>query len=147
MATLEERFWAKVEKSDGCWLWVGAKTASGYGIVWMDRGVRYAHRVAWETQVGPIPSGLQVDHLCRVRACVNPAHLEPVTPRENTLRGESFAAVEARRTHCPQGHPYAGENLIVEQGSRLNRRCLACRRAKDARRHARELAGRASVKP
>ena len=78
-----------------------------------------AHRVAYELQVGPIPVGLQLDHLCRVRSCVNPAHLEPVTSAENTRRG-----LRAMKTHCPQGHPYAGENLLIRPTGQ--RRCRTC---------------------
>lgn len=133
MATLEERFWAKVEKSDGCWLWTGAKTTTGYGSVWLDGRSVKAHRVAYELLVGRIPDGLTIDHLCRVRLCVNPAHLEPVTNRENTLRSpQSEASVNARKTHCPKGHPYEGRNLRVwvnkQRPTMVQRRCVMCDR-------------------
>lgn len=87
---LEARFWPKVNKTDSCWLWTGAKTGAGYGMI---REVGHggkmlmAHRVAYELLVGPIPEGLFLDHLCRTPLCVNPAHLEPVTCRENMRRG------------------------------------------------------------
>lgn len=88
-----------------------------------------AHRVVYEELVGPIPDGLMLDHLCRVRHCVNPEHLEPVTNRENVLRGEGHSAKAARATHCLKGHPYAGENLrILSNGWR---RCRACHRERE----------------
>jgi HNH endonuclease len=146
--TAEERFWAKVDKNGPipeyrpelgpCWPWTGAKTDRGYGETW-DGRVLYAHRFAYELLVGPIPDGLEPDHLCRVRHCVKaiadqhgPAHLEVVTHRENLLRGESPAAQQARRTHCPQGHPYDAENTSRWNGHRY---CLACRRERDRQRN------------
>ena len=80
-ATPEERFWAKVDKTDDCWLWTANRTNAGYGHFWLDRRMVLAHRFAYELLIGPIPDGLTLDHLCRVRACVNPAHLEAVTNR------------------------------------------------------------------
>ena len=85
------------------------------------------HRFVYERLVGKIPEGLQIDHLCRVRHCANPAHMEAVTQRENILRGMSPAAENARKTHCPQGHPYEGENLFTYNQGRF-RRCRACDR-------------------
>jgi hypothetical protein len=86
--TAPERFWAKVDRrgDDECWPWLGAVNPNGYGAFQWDGG-QYAHRFAYELQIGPIPEGLTLDHLCRVRHCVNGAHLEPVTGQENTLRG------------------------------------------------------------
>lgn len=87
--SVEERFWSKVVEIDGdgsCWLWTAAKSGKGYGCVVIDRRRYPAHRVAYEMFVGPIPEGLEIDHLCRVRNCVNPAHLEPVTHAENVRR-------------------------------------------------------------
>jgi hypothetical protein len=121
-----------VEKTDGgCWLWRGAINPKGYGKWPRPDGSRLAHRRVYELVVGPIPAGLQLDHLCRVRACVNPAHLEPVTNRENARRGEGWAGLNAQKTHCPQGHPYAGENLYVNPGG--GRRCRECDRVKRQR--------------
>ncbi|MEU7240240.1 HNH endonuclease signature motif containing protein [Streptomyces sparsogenes] len=82
-----------------------------------------AHRFAYETLVGPIPEHLQLDHLCRVRHCVNPDHLEPVSSRENTRRGRSQAGINGRKTHCQKGHPFDSANTYVWKGSRACRTC------------------------
>lgn len=86
-----ERLWTKLDRrGDGeCWPWLGRITQYGYGLFWVQGHYRHAHRVVYELLVGAIPDGLQIDHLCRVRSCVNPAHMEPVTQRENLLRGEN----------------------------------------------------------
>lgn len=107
----EQRFWAKVNKTPGCWLWTAA-TSKGYGSFGMpDRRQRLAHRLSYELLVGPIPEGLVLDHLCRVRNCVNPAHLEPVTAAENTRRG-------LLRTRCHRGH-------VIDE-TPTGRRCKTC---------------------
>lgn len=133
MKTLRERFDAKyvVDEETNCWVWT-ASTSRGYGYIAVGgrRNAR-AHRVAYEMFVGPIPEGMQLDHLCRNPLCVNPAHLEPVTQQENILRGVSIVAQNAAKTHCPQGHPYDGANLYVEKSG--GRRCLICMRATKAR--------------
>lgn len=133
-----ERFWAKVEKSSGCWLYSGGKTAGGYGKYHFCGRQARAHRIAYELLVGPIPEGLQIDHLCRTPACVNPAHLEAVTPQENTLRGVGASAQAARRTRCRRGHPLAGANLAKSRrpGWRECRRCLQRRARQRAIREA-----------
>lgn len=121
--TEQERFWAKVQKIEGgCWLWLAGKNNQGYGHF----NASPAHRVAYEWLVGPIPEGAHLDHLCRVKPCVNPAHLEPVSCRENIMRGCGVAAVNAQKTHCPKGHPLDGDNLALVRGER---RCLTCYRA------------------
>jgi hypothetical protein len=128
-------FWTKVDKTEDCWHWTAGKS-HGYGRFGSKRyGCRkgqttMAHRIAYELLVGPIPEGMTLDHLCRDRGCCNPDHLEPVTLRENILRGGGFAAQHAAKTHCPQGHPYSGGNLLIEDG---HRRCRTCVRAKQKR--------------
>ncbi len=126
-APLMDRFADKLlVMPDGCWQWIGAKHSEGYGVIRADGRPAYAHRVAYELLVGPIPEGLDIDHLCRNRLCVNPTHLEPVTRRENLLRGDTITADQTRRTHCPQGHPYEGDNLFHDKKGR--RYCRACAR-------------------
>lgn len=112
----EQRFWAKVNKTDSCWLWT-ASTNNGYGQFNSSNGT-LAHRYAYELANGPIPAGLHIDHLCRVRTCVNPIHLEAVTPAENNRR------VALNRTHCRHGHPYSGDNLFLRKDGR--RECRTC---------------------
>lgn len=133
-ASVEDRFWAKVDKtgSDGCWLWTASLNTSGYGQFSPGEGVSgRAHRFAYEVLVGPIPSDRQLDHLCRVRHCVNPAHLEVVTNKENTLRGIGVTARNAAKTHCVNGHPFDDTNTYVPPtGGRL---CRICRVAADLR--------------
>ena len=128
------RFWAKVDKSGSCWLWKGAISADGYGnIMTGHRGkCLRAHRVAYELLVGPIPSGLTLDHLCRNRACVNPRHLEAVTNKENILRGEASAAVNARKESCKRGHLLSGANLYVQPNGQ--RECRTCKAMRDSTR-------------
>lgn len=127
----EVRFWTKVRLTPTCWLWTG-HTNHGYGHFWHGTGMVYAHRWAYERLIGPVPEGLQLDHLCRNRACVRPDHLEPVTGRENTLRGEGITAVFARATHCRHGHP------LTVTGAR--RRCLTCQADADRRYKTRKKA-------
>jgi len=127
-----KRFAAKyVERDMGyrspCWVWTAAKTANGYARMRVDGAAQLAHRVSYEHHVGPIPDGLDIDHLCRVRHCVNPAHMEPVTRGENIARGLVPSLVRARAaavTHCPLGHEYTPENTVIDPGgSRLCRTC------------------------
>lgn len=112
-----------------CWIWLGAVT-HGYGTQIISRRHVYAHRAVYELHKGAIPAGLVLDHLCRVTRCVNPDHLEPVTARTNTLRGESIAAANARKTHCLRGHPLSGDNLRIfaQRGGKpgFQRHCHAC---------------------
>ena len=135
---MPERFWSHVIRWDAdCWTWVGPHQSIGYAIF----GKTVAHRVAYELSVGPVPAGMELDHLCRNRGCVNPAHLEPVTRRENVMRSDSFAAVNAAKTHCPNGHPYSGGNLHVRPNG--DRRCRTCVKAANDRRYARLAPGSA----
>lgn len=124
----EQRFWKKVNKTEGCWLWTGSRDRDGYGQFWHQKKMLAAHRWSYEMLVGPIPFGLQIDHLCRTPGCVNPNHLEPVTQRENLLRGNTIQARNAAKTHCPHGHPLAGDNLRLSRGQRLCRECIRQRR-------------------
>ena len=128
---IADRFWSHVQKPDdavGCWMWTGSTSNGGYGAFFPaeDEAVG-AHRFAYELVKGPIPEGRQLDHLCRNRLCVNPDHVEPVTQHENLLRGEGFAGINSRATHCPKGHPYSGENLYVRP-DRPGRGCKECKR-------------------
>jgi hypothetical protein len=118
----EHRFWAKVDLDAprGCWEWTALIHTAGYGNFRPhNQGpLLYAHRYAYELARGPIPAGLTIDHLCRNRACVNPAHLEPVTNRENIQRAAAL------KTHCPQGHPYDETNTYRHKGH--GRECRTC---------------------
>jgi hypothetical protein len=115
---LDPRVVDLIDPSGDCWEWTGSLN-KGYGQ-W---SARMAHRLVWEVLVGPIPDGLTLDHLCRNSRCVNPDHLEPVTQAENNRRGYGWPAANARKTHCPEGHPYSGRNLILFRGSRYCREC------------------------
>lgn len=126
--TAEERFWAKVAEPDGngCRLWTASVDVGGYGSFKLDGAMRKAHRVAYEWTRGPIPDGLCLDHLCRVRSCVNPDHLEPVTQQENMRRGEMWtrrSAQQRSRTHCLRGHEYTPENTRIRPKGRECRMC------------------------
>lgn len=130
----ESRLWPKVEVGL-CWEWTGSLTSNGYGYIRWDRKFCRVHRVVWELLVGPLPEGLEPDHLCRNRKCCNPDHLEWVTHRENTLRGNSPHAISARKTQCPHGHLYDEKNTYVTpDGRRRCRKCLAAKARREMRR-------------
>lgn len=129
-----ERFAEKwmPEPNSGCWLWLAGVNNKGYAQIPVGLSVSApAHRVAYELYRGPIPDGLFIDHLCRTRSCVNPWHLEPVTNRENLMRGFGAAAINARKTHCDQGHEFTPANTYVRNNTGY-RGCRACHRAEMA---------------
>lgn len=119
-------FWSKVEKTESCWLWLGYKINSGYGKFVYKGENMLSHRLSYQLHKGKIPQGLEIDHLCRVKHCVNPDHLEAVTRKENQIRGMGFISIESKKTHCPQGHPYSGDNLFIDYKG--GRRCRKCSR-------------------
>ena len=146
--TTQDKFWATVDR-DGpipayrpelgsCWIWTGYTDPNGYGNFrrWRHNVTRSAHRIAWEWLRGPIPTGLQLDHLCRVRACVNPDHLEPVTPKINQHRGYGEAAKHVRQTHCIHGHAFTPENtrIVIRASGTTSRQCRMCERLRRAAR-------------
>lgn len=132
--SLERRFFALVDKTETCWVWKGSMH-NGYGEFrrFHREPMSRAHRVAYELIVGPIPDGLELDHLCRNRSCVNPAHLEPVDHRTNVLRGEGLTARYARRNACSEGHPFTPENTYMRPSG--GRRCKTCRLDAQRRRN------------
>lgn len=124
---MAERILFHTDRSGDCWMWTAAiDKHSGYGRIQVNKTCGYAHRLSYETFVGPIPVGMEIDHLCRTRACCNPSHLEAVTPRTNVLRGESTGARARRRTLCCHGmHAYATFGYFDTAG---RRQCRECRR-------------------
>lgn len=119
-----------------CMPWPGVVSVNGYGRIRVDGKWVGIHRIMYEFFRGPIPSGMVIDHLCRNRSCVNPAHLEVVTAEENTLRGVSFSAANAKKSECVRGHPLSGENLRIRtsgRNGRTERECLACKKIRRER--------------
>lgn len=135
---LADRLWPKVAKTDGgCWPWLASLTRAGYGQINSGRRggtMKLAHILVYELLVGPVPEGLELDHKCRNRACVNPAHLEPVTHTVNVQRGIAGivnAARQRAKTMCVNGHPLAGANLYERADN--TRECRTCRNAASQR--------------
>lgn len=130
LVSLEERLTRRrrIDELTGCWEWLGA-TTNGYGRIAVDGRVGYVHRISWEFYREAIPVGLVIDHLCENRQCFNPDHLEVVTVAENTNRRRD---APSSRTHCPQGHRYAGENLrtYVSPDGYEHRVCRICNKIK-----------------
>lgn len=149
MLTLEERFWPKVDVTGGCWLWTGATNGVGYGCICRGRPLRgneYAHRLSYAWANGVIPEGLDIDHLCRVRNCVNPSHLEAVTRSVNLRRSPLVGRTRPVRMTCPSGHVLRDENLRINSlgwrscrmCSRLGRRAYYAAHAEQEKRKNRE---------
>lgn len=133
---LMDRFWHRVmpEPNTGCWFWLGSLSpgpskdrSTGYGRIKVGDRTMLAHIFSYETFVGKVPNGLELDHKCRMPSCVNPDHLEPVTHKENVRRGnasKSWSSMLKAKTHCKRGHPYSGENLyITPKGGRACKEC------------------------
>lgn len=140
-----DRFWSRVTvMPTGCWLWMGSLHPERYGIFCVDGRTRmFAHKWAYKALVGEYEDGLQLDHLCKVRQCVNPAHIDPVTPAVNNRRSNSRSARNLMKTHCVRGHPLSGPNLYVNY--RGNRECKKCKRALNRAYMDRRAARRASM--
>lgn len=125
---ISDRFWSKVDASGDCWEWIGRQDKHGYGEFDFQRRPHRAHRISYTLLMGEVPSGMELDHLCRNPRCVNPDHLEPVTHRENSLRGYSMVATNARRATCRLGHP-----LLQGPRQRWCRTCLNDRQRRQYR--------------
>jgi len=134
MRPVQERLNEKyvVGLKTGCWLWTAYVASNGYGKISFKSQARYAHRVSYQIKCGKIPEGLQLDHLCRVRHCVNPAHLEAVTGQVNIARGQTGWNMKMK-THCPQGHAYSVDNIYFVPNKLTCRICKKCKN-----RHTRE---------
>ncbi len=136
---LPPRFWAKVlrDENTGCWLWMGGKTRSGYGVVYTgnsraNNSQTTSHRHAYNMLVARIEDGLDADHQCKVRACCNPDHIRPVTRRQNLDNSNSISTVNRLKEECPAGHRYSADNTYVLPNGW--RQCKTCRRANDRKR-------------
>ena len=133
-----ERFWLRVQKTDTCWIWTGAKTGSGYGVITGEYNSAtkkcpavLAHRYSYLIHNGELPE--ELDHVCFNTDCVNPHHLEAVTHAENMRRSDMKRGIRSAKTHCPKGHPYSGKNLFY-RASRNRRECRTCINARAKRR-------------
>ena len=145
--TADERFWAKVSKTeDGCWLWIGHANYAGYGVFspvdkkgldgTRERITTLVHRYCWELIKGPIPEGMCLDHrVCRNKRCCNPDHLVVCTLTENIMQPDGAPAINASKTHCPLGHPYIPENIYLNTKDGRSKRCRACTLEQAKRRY------------
>ena len=139
----ESRFFSHVDKNGPvpennpqlgqCWLWTGSPTPKGYSVFYYKGKTVYAYRWLYEKEIGEVPRHLVLDHLCRNHACVNPLHLEPVTNKENILRGISLAALNSRKTYCKRGHLLEGDNVYPDEKGHRNCKICARQRAKEWR--------------
>ena len=142
----EFNFWEKVDKRtpESCWPWLAYVTPGGYAKFTVCNKSVFVYRYSYELHVGPIPDGMQIDHVkargCVRRDCVNPAHLEPVTPQVNTLRSGSLSAFNAQKTHCLRGHEFTEANIYVSPTG--GRRCRTCRKEQKLLRNERARAKR-----
>ena len=133
---LSDRIVDRIDASGPCWLWLGYTNPKGYGLAWAEGKTRQIHRYVYEQLVGPIPEGMTLDHLCRIRHCVNPDHLEPCGRGTNVVRSPiTITGVHARKTHCINGHVFDG--VSSNNGQRT---CRACGR-ENQRRYAARKAG------
>jgi HNH endonuclease len=139
-----DKFWSNIEKTGSCWLWTAAITHEGYGSLTINNLKIYAHRFSYELHCGIIPGDLTVDHVCRVRRCVNPDHLRLLSARDNVLAGMGITAMNARKTHCNKNHELSGDNLYIPPGRPNERHCRICKRLHDRKRKDRLIAERAT---
>lgn len=141
-----DRILCKIEKTDSCWIWNGAKTGgdNSYGTIWKNGKRVLVHRIMYESVNGKIPNHLEIDHLCRNKRCVNPKHLEAVTHRENMLRADVGKHLKDR-THCPKGHEYTPENTRITHGSRSCRACESLYNKRRWAKHKAELSAKATA--
>lgn len=126
MKAIEARFWAKVDKTRGCWNWTGATTPDGYGKFRVEKRFVRASRFAYETMVEPLDPEMRLGHTCENELCVRPEHMQPMTPREIMLKGMSPTANNAAKTMCDHGHPLSGKNLYLDPDGR--RKCVTCKK-------------------